>query len=132
MTLGWGHFFIKGIWLVACLKRTTKRCHTQNMKTLSLVVLKVFHDAPGAWHVWTQGPRLAGFIKRTFIHCYTQNRKALGLVVSEIFLFFPLKAMVANDPCGGAILTPGGMVGRIYKEYHYTLLHTKYERSRLQ
>ena len=37
--------------------------------------------------------------------------------------------MGANDPCGGAILTPGGMVSRIYKEYHYTLLHTKYESS---
>ena len=24
---------------------------------------------------------------------------------------------------------PRGMIGRIYKEDHYTLLHTKYERS---
>ena len=35
--------------------------------------------------------------------------------------------MGANDPQGGAIFDPRGMVGRIYKEDHYTLLQTKYE-----
>ena len=35
--------------------------------------------------------------------------------------------MGANDPRGGAIFDPRGLVGRIYKEDHYTLLHTKYE-----
>ena len=39
--------------------------------------------------------------------------------------------MGANDPLGGAIFYPRGMVGRIYKEDHYTLLHTKYESSGL-
>ena len=61
---------------------------------------------------------------------YTQNMKALGLVVSEkkIFLCFShCKSMGANDPRGGAIFYPRGMIGRIYKEDHYTLLHTKYE-----
>ena len=80
------------------------------------------HDAPAAGPVWTPGARLAGFIKRTTIHCYTQNMKALGLVVSEkkIFLCFShCKSMGANDP--------RGMIGRIYKEDHYTLLQTKYE-----
>ena len=38
--------------------------------------------------------------------------------------------MGANDPRGGAIFDPRGMVGRIYKEDHYTLLNTKYESSR--
>ena len=38
--------------------------------------------------------------------------------------------MGANDPWGGAIFDPRGMVGRIYTEDHYTLLHTKYESSR--
>ena len=33
--------------------------------------------------------------------------------------------MGANDPWGGAIFDPRGMVCRIYKEDHYTLLHTK-------
>ena len=51
--------------------------------------------------------------------------KALGLVVLEkkIFYVFP------NDPRGGANMDPRGTVGRIYKEDHYTLLHTKYESS---
>ena len=46
--------------------------------------------------------------------------KALGLVVSQkkIFLCF------THDPPGA---DPRGTVGRIYKEDHYTLLHTKYE-----
>ena len=71
---------------------------------------------PGAW--------LAGFIKRNTTHCYTQNMKALGLVVLEIFLlFFPRRTR------GVACIDPRGMVGRIYKKDHYTLLHTKYESS---
>ena len=36
--------------------------------------------------------------------------------------------MGVNDPARvGAILDPRGIDGRIYKEDHYTLLHTKYE-----
>ena len=35
--------------------------------------------------------------------------------------------MAANDPWGGAIFDPRGMIGRIYIENHYSLLHTKYE-----
>ena len=56
--------------------------------------------------------------------------KALGLVVSEkkIFLCFShCKSLGANDARGGAIFDPRGMIGRIYIEDHYTLLHTKYE-----
>ena len=91
------------------------------------------HDAPGAGPIWTPGARLAGFIKRTTIHCYTQNMKALGLVVSEKKIFFYVfshcMSMGANDPRGGAIFNPRGMIGRIYKEDHYALLHTKYESS---
>ena len=38
--------------------------------------------------------------------------------------------MGVNEPWGGAIFDPRGMVGRIYKEDHYTLLHSKkYESS---
>ena len=79
------------------------------------------HDTPGAGPVWTPGAQLAGFIKRTIIHCYTQNMKALGLVFSEtkIFLCFShCKSMGANDPRGGAIFDPRGMIGRIYIEDH--------------
>ena len=88
--------------------------------------------SPGAGPVLTPGAQLAGFIKSTTIHCYTQNRKALCLVVSEkkIFLCFShCKSMGANEPKGRAIFDSGGMVGRIYKEDHYTLLYTKYESS---
>ena len=48
--------------------------------------------------------------------------KALGLVVLEkkIFLCFSHDA-----PRGRARMDPRGTVGRIYKEDHYTLLHTK-------
>ena len=35
--------------------------------------------------------------------------------------------MAANDPRGGANFDPRSMIGRIYIEDHYTLLHTKYE-----
>ena len=31
-----------------------------------------------------------------------------------------------DDPQGVANLDPRGMIGRIYVEYHLTLLHTKY------
>ena len=59
--------------------------------------------------------------------------KALGLVVSETeedFLCFShCKSMGANDPRGGAIFDPTGMIGRIYKEDNYSLLHTKYKSS---
>ena len=50
--------------------------------------------------------------------------KALGLLVLEkkIFLCFS-----HDTPRAGPVWTPGGTVGRIYKEDHYTLLHTKYE-----
>ena len=56
--------------------------------------------------------------------------KALGLVVLEkkIFLCFShCKSMGANDPRSETIFDPRGMIGRIYIEDHYTLLHTKYE-----
>ena len=52
--------------------------------------------------------------------------KALGLVVLEkkiVFMFFPMTTL-GRGPYG-----PRGTVGRIYKEDHYTLLHTKYESS---
>ena len=34
--------------------------------------------------------------------------------------------MGANDPQAMASLDPRGLIGRIYVEDHYTLLHTKY------
>ena len=97
---------------------------------VSLLVLMT----PRAGPVWTSGAWLAEFIKRTTTHCYIQNMKALGLVVSEKIYFFFLcfshcKSLGDNDPQGGAIIDPRGMVGRIYTEDHYKLLHTKYDSS---
>ena len=37
--------------------------------------------------------------------------------------------MGANDSRCGTIFDPRGMIGRIYREDHYTLLHAKYESS---
>ena len=47
--------------------------------------------------------------------------KPLGLVVwrRRFFCFSHCKSMGANDPRGGAIFDPRGIVGRIYKEDHY-------------
>ena len=51
-----------------------------------------------------------------------------GFGVEDFFLCIShCKSMGANDPRGGAIFDPRGMIGRIYIENHYTLLHTKYE-----
>ena len=124
--------------LAEFIKRTTIHCYTQNLKALGLVVSGRFflcfsHDAPGAVPVWTPGARLAGFIKRTTIHCYTHNMKALGLVILEKKIFF----YVFPIACLWELMTPGavtffdprGILGRIYKEDHYTLQHTKYESS---
>ena len=43
--------------------------------------------------------------------------------------FYVLPMTPPPPPPGGARMDPRGMVGRIYKEDHYTLLHTKYESS---
>ena len=42
------------------------------------------------------------------------------------FTFSYCKSMGDDDPRGVANLDPRGMIGRIYVEYHLTLLHTKY------
>ena len=48
----------------------------------------------------------------------------------EDFFVFPIVSLwKLMTPLGGAIFDPRGMVGRIYKEDHYTLLHTKYKSS---
>ena len=85
-------------------------------------------DAPGAGPVWTPGALLAGFIKRTTIHCYRQNMISIGLVVSKkriSFMFSHYKSMGANDPRGGAIFYPRGMLRRIYVKLYMTMLHVK-------
>ena len=87
------------------------------------------HDTPGACPVWIPGARLAGFMKRTTIHCYTQNKTSLGLVVSEKKIFPTVSLWELMTPVAGHFCNHDCMIGRIYKEDHYTLLHAKYERS---
>ena len=52
-----------------------------------------------------------------------------GFGEEDFLCFSHCKSMGANDPRGGAIFDPRGMIGRIYKKDHYTLLHTKHEGS---
>ena len=44
----------------------------------------------------------------------------------DFFVFSHGKSMVAYEPRDGATFDPRSMVGRIYKEDYYTLLHSKY------
>ena len=127
-----GPVWIPGPRLTGFIKKTTIHCYTQNMEVMGLVVSekKIFYVFPivSLWELMTPGagPFLnpgawfAKIIKRITTHCYIQNMKALGLVVSEIFsMFFP------RHPRGVACMDRRAMVGRIYKEDLYTLLHTK-------
>ena len=53
------------------------------------------------------------------------------MVSEKIFYVSPIESLweLITPGEGGVIFDPRAMVGRIYKEDHYTLLHTKYESS---
>ena len=66
----------------------------------------------------------------TLLHTKYESSGPCGF--GKIFLCFShCMSMGANDLRGGAIFDSRGMVGRIYKEDHYTLLHVhiKYKSS---
>ena len=63
----------------------------------------------------------------TLLHTKYESSEPCGFREEDFLFFSHCKSMGANDPRGGAIFDPRGMIGRIYKEDHYTLLHTKYE-----
>ena len=64
----------------------------------------------------------------TLLHTKYESSGPCGFGEEYFFLCFShCKSMGTSDPRDGAIFDPGGMIGRIYKEDHYTLLHTKYE-----
>ena len=65
----------------------------------------------------------------TLLHTKYESFGPCGFGEEDFLCFSHCKSMGANDPWGGAIFDPKGMIGRIYKEDHYTLLHTKYESS---
>ena len=51
-----------------------------------------------------------------------------GFGEEDFFYVFPIVSLWELMTHGaGPFLTPRGMIGRIYIEDHYTLLHTKYE-----
>ena len=61
----------------------------------------------------------------TLLHTKYESFGPCGFGEEDFFFMF----FFSNDPRGGARMDPRGTVGRIYKEDHYTLLHTKYESS---
>ena len=88
----------------------------------------VDNDMPRAWPVWTPGARLAGHY--TLLHTKYESSGPYGFGEEDFFYVFPIVSLwELMTPWGRAIFDPRGMLGRIYKEDHYTLLHTKYESS---
>ena len=63
----------------------------------------------------------------TLLHTKYESSRPCSFQEDLFLCFTHCKSMGANDPQGAAISYPRGMVGRIYKVDHYTLLHTKYE-----
>ena len=61
----------------------------------------------------------------TLLHTKYESSGPCGYREEDFFLCFShCMSMGANDPWGGAIFDSRGMVGRIYKEDHYTLLQS--------
>ena len=64
----------------------------------------------------------------TLLQTKYESSGPCGFGEEDFFLCFShCKSMAAYDPRGRAIFDHRGMIGRIYIEDHYTLLHTKYE-----
>ena len=104
------------------------------MKALGLVVSeKIFYALPMTpWGGARMDPRgTVGRIYKedyyTLLHTKYESSGPCGFGEEDFLCFSHCKSKGANDPGGGAIFDPRGMIGRIYKEDHYTLLHTKYE-----
>ena len=51
------------------------------------------------------------------------------MVLEKIYVFPIISLCELMTPRAMPFFDPRGTVGRIYKEDHYTLLHTKYESS---
>ena len=66
----------------------------------------------------------------TLLHTKYESSGPYRFGEEDFFYVFPIVSLwelMAHR--GRAIFDPRGMVGRIYKEDHYTLLNTKYESS---
>ena len=63
----------------------------------------------------------------TLLHTKHDSSGPCGFGEEDFLCFSHCMSMGANDP--RPFFDPRGMVGKIYKEGHYTSLHTKYESS---
>ena len=110
------------------IKRKTIHCYKQNMKALGLVVSeKIFlcftHDPPPPQGGARMDPRgTVGRIYKedhyTLLLTKYESSGPCGFVEEDFLCFSHCKSMGANDPRGGAIFDPRGMIGRIYIEDH--------------
>ena len=60
------------------------------------------------------------------LHTKYKSSGPHGLREEDFFIFSYCMTMGDDDPQGMTNLDPRGIIGRIYVEYHLTLLHTKY------
>ena len=108
-------------------KTNTIYCYKQNMKALGLVVSekKIFlcftHDPPPSRGSARMDPRgTVGRIYKedhyTLLLTKYESSGPCGFGEEYFFMFSHCKSMGANDPRGGAIFDPRGMIGRIYIE----------------
>ena len=85
--------------------------------------------SPGARPVWTVGALLA-FIyvgeHLSLLPTKYLSSGPYGFNDENLIFFFDYNYMELISPGGMASLDPSGMVGRIYKGDHLTLLNTKY------
>ena len=66
----------------------------------------------------------------TMLHTKYRSFGCCGFREEDFSCIFHYKPMADNDaPVAGPVFDPRDTVSRIYKEDHYTLLHTKYESS---
>ena len=65
----------------------------------------------------------------TLIHTKYERSGPSGFGEDDFYDFSIVCLWELITPGAGPFFYPRGIVGRIYKEDHYTLLHTKYENS---
>ena len=79
------------------------------------------HDAPpGRAHMDPRGTvgRIYKEDHYTLLHTKHESSGPCGFGEEDFLCFSHCQSMGANDPRGGAIFDPRGMIGRIYKEDH--------------
>ena len=131
-----GPVWTPGARLAGFIKRNTIHCYKQNMKALGLVVSekKIFlcfsHDPRGGARMDPRGTvgRIYKEDHYTLLLTKYESSGPCGFGEEDFFYVLPIVSLwELMTPRGGAIFDPRGMIGRIYIEDHYTLLHTEYE-----